>query len=240
MKAPQYSGPNEDCDLANDVASAEHRTLAAPATVPAGTAYFVAELSVADHFSELYLTGSATPLPVELIAFTATAAGPATVRLAWATASEENSQAFDVERSLNGRNFAALGTVAAAGTSSSPRSYEYLDAKLPTGAALLYYRLKQVDQDGTSSYSVVRSVVPGPASADAGLALFPNPARAGRTTLTGAPAGTVVRVFDALGRLVTAAPTDATGTAALVLPAGLPTGVYVVRAGRKALRLTVE
>ena len=47
-------------------------------------------------------------------------------------------------------------------------------------------------------------------------------------------------VFDALGRLVTSASADAAGTAALVLPAGLPTGVYVVRAGAKALRLKVE
>ena len=50
----------------------------------------------------------------------------------------------------------------------------------------------------------------------------------------------MVTVFDALGRLVTSAPADATGTAALALPAGLPTGVYVVRAGTQALRLTVE
>ena len=62
----------------------------------------------------------------------------------------------------------------------------------------------------------------------------------GTATLTGALPGTVVTVFDALGRLVTSAPADATGTAALALPAGLPTGVYVVRAGSKALRLTVE
>ena len=72
-----------------------------------------------------------------------------------------------------------------------------------------------------------------------GLALYPNPATTG-STLTGALPGTVVTVFDALGRLVTAATADAAGTAALALPAGLPTGVYVVRAGSKAVRLTVE
>lgn len=66
-----------------------------------------------------------------------------------------------------------------------------------------------------------------------------NPATTG-ATLTGAVPGTVVTVFDALGRPVTSATADAAGTAALVLPAGLPTGVYVVRAGNKARRLTVE
>ena len=72
-----------------------------------------------------------------------------------------------------------------------------------------------------------------------GLALYPNPTTA-RTTLTGTQPGSLVQVFDALGRVVTSATADATGTAALALPAGLATGVYVVRAGTQALRLTVE
>ena len=113
LKATQYSGPNEDCDLANDVATGERRTLAAPASSPAGTTYFVAQLSVADHFSEFYLTGSSTPLPVTLTAFTATAAGPAAVRLTWATASEVNSARFEVERSADGVSFSKVDEVAA-------------------------------------------------------------------------------------------------------------------------------
>ncbi|GAA3984148.1 T9SS type A sorting domain-containing protein [Hymenobacter antarcticus] len=137
--------------------------------------------------------------------------------------------------SADGQKFTALGIVAAAGSSSSARRYGFVDSKLP-GAALLYYRLKQVDVDGTFAYSPVRAVT---VNRVAGLALFPNPARTG-ATLTGAQPGAVVTVFDALGRLVTSAPADAGGTAALVLPAGLPAGVYVVWAGNKALRLVVE
>lgn len=129
---------------------------------------------MADHFSEFYLTGSATPLPVELTAFTATAESPAAVRLAWATASEKNSQAFEVERSVDGTSFARLGTVAAAGSSSNTRSYGFADARLP-GVALLYYRLQQVNLDGSSSYSAVRAVTLKEAAA--GLALYPNPAQ---------------------------------------------------------------
>ena len=49
-----------------------------------------------------------------------------------------------------------------------------------------------------------------------------------------------MQVFDALGRVVMSATADSTGMAALALPAGLATGVYVVRAGTQALRLTVE
>ncbi|MGI4869563.1 MAG: hypothetical protein ACRYFX_00110 [Janthinobacterium lividum] len=184
------------------------------------------------------VTITSAPLPVELLTFTATLAGPAAVRLAWVTASEVNSQSFEVERSLDGRTFARIGTVAAAGSSSSARSYGLLDAQLPAGATLLYYRLRQVDQDGTFRYSPVRAVALSGAAA--GLALFPNPAHGGAATLTGTQPGAVVTVLDALGRPVASVIADAAGTAALVLPAGLATGVYVVRTGSKALRLLVE
>ncbi|MBH8559362.1 RCC1 domain-containing protein [Hymenobacter negativus] len=236
LKATQYSGPNEDCQLANNAASGERRVLLAPANSPAGTAWFAAELAVTDHFSEFYLTGSPTPLPVELLSFTAEKRGT-TVALAWATASEKNSDRFEVERSRDGRSFERIGQVAAAGSSTSVRRYDFLDRQYPGETNHLYYRLRQVDLDGTFSYSPARTVtVGGPAT----LALFPNPTHGGAATLTGAAPSTTVRVYDALGREVLAATADANGTAALVLPAGLPTGVYVVRAGSKALRLTVE
>ena len=199
---------------------------------------YTASLGGISNFSLWTLGDVRSPLPVELSAFTATLAGPigydpTAVRLAWATASEKNSAAFEVERSADAR----IGTVAAAGSSSAARSYELLDARLPMGAALLYYRLKQVDADGTATYSPVRTVAL--TGAAAGLALYPNPTH-GAATLSGVQAGAVVTVCDALGRPVTSATADAAGTAALALPAGLATGVYVVRAGAKALRLTVE
>jgi len=238
LKATQYSGLNEDCDLANNDPTGERRLLAAPASSPAGTSYFVAELSVADHFSEFYLGGSPSPLPVVLTSFAATAGASGTVRLAWATASEVNSKAFEVERSVDGVAFAKLGTLAAAGTTATPRVYAFTDVALPAGASRLYYRLRQVDLDGMAHYSPVRAVALAEASARAGLSLYPNPAPGGAATLLGAAPGTVVTVLDALGRPVATALADASGTAAL--PGGLAPGVYVVRAGQQARRLAVE
>ncbi|MDQ2769949.1 MAG: fibronectin type III domain-containing protein [Bacteroidota bacterium] len=211
-------------------------------TTGSNAAPVLSRLGVAG-FSDFTAGGdfNVNPLPVELAAFTATAAGPA-VRLAWATASEKNSARFEVERSTDGREFERLGMVAASGSSSSARAYGYLDnqvPKTPSPQALLYYRLKQVDLDGSFSYSPVRTVALT-AKAEAGLALYPNPAHGGAATLTGARPGTLVTAFDTLGRPVASASADALGTAVLALPAGLPTGVYLVRAGSKALRLTVE
>jgi hypothetical protein len=175
----------------------------------------------------------ATPLPVVLVQFAATAEGSAAVRLTWATASEKNSRHFEVERSADGVAFVAIGTVAAAGTTATARTYALRDAALPAGASVLYYRLRQVDLDGTAHYSPVRSV-----AVASGLSLYPNPALGGGATLSGVAPGAAVQVLDALGRVAATATADATGTAALA--AGLAPGVYVVRAGSAALRLVVE
>ncbi|OON70675.1 beta strand repeat-containing protein [Hymenobacter sp. CRA2] len=178
---------------------------------------------------------TATPLPVTLVQFTAEPAGPGTVRLAWATAQEQRSAYFDVERSLNGQHFVAIGRVAAAGTSTNRRTYALHDEQLPAGASLFYYRLRQVDTDGTAAYSPLKAV----RVAAAGLTLAPNPAHCA-TMVRGAAPGAPVQLLDALGRPVLITHADAAGTAAWQLPAGLPGGVYLVRSGSQTARLVVE
>jgi hypothetical protein len=176
-------------------------------------------------------SNSNAPLPVALTQFAAAAEGVAAVRLTWATASEKNSRHFEVERSADGVAFVAIGTVAAAGTTATARTYALRDAALPAGASVLYYRLRQVDLDGTAHYSPVRSV-----ALASGLSLYPNPALGGVTTLSGVAPGAAIQVLDALGRV--AATATAAGTAHVA--AGLVPGVYMVRAGSAALRLVVE
>ena len=146
-------------------------------------------------------TIGAQPLPVELVAFVAEAQGQA-ARLSWSTASEKNSARFEVERSADGRRFGRIGEVAAQGSSTTAVAYSYLDREAAQVAGLVYYRLRQVDQDGTFSYSPVRGVafkqlVPA-------FDLYPNPAQAATTLdLTRVPAGTFhLTVVDGLGRTV--------------------------------------
>ncbi|MBO2007715.1 beta strand repeat-containing protein [Hymenobacter negativus] len=208
-------------------------TLATTAASGSQPTTYTASLAGISSFSIWTLGNAANPLPVELSAFTATPAGPAAVRLVWATASEKNSAAFEVERSADGELFARIGTVAAAGSSSTARAYELLDGRLPAGAARLYYRLKQVDADGTAAYSPVQTVTLG----TGGLALYPNPAPSGAATLTGAAPSQAVQVLDALGRVAATATVGPDGTAAL---GGLAPGLYLVRVGAGSVRLTVQ
>jgi hypothetical protein len=95
---------------------------------------------------------------------------------------------------------------------------------------------------GTVSVRLNQPTVPLPVRAGttaSSLALFPNPTR-GSLTLLGAAAGAPVEVFTALGRLVLRTTTNATGTARLVLPTGLASGVYVVRTNQQALRVVLD
>ncbi|TVT41807.1 T9SS type A sorting domain-containing protein [Hymenobacter setariae] len=92
-----------------------------------------------------------SPLPVVLTAFTGQAGSAGNV-LRWATASETNSAHFEVERSADGQAFVKIGQLAAAGTSMASHSYQFID---DAATATSYYRLRQVDLDGTSSYSPV-------------------------------------------------------------------------------------
>jgi hypothetical protein len=157
------------------------------------------------------------PLPVELTAFSARRQ-PAGVALNWRTASEKNSARFEVQRSLNGETFATVATVAAAGTSSQPLAYTALDRAAPQG--LLYYRLRQVDTDGTASLSPVVTVAAGKGD----VVLYPNPARETLNIIIIAEGATAYRVLTQLGQPVLTGTIEAGAPAVNV--SKLAPGVY--------------
>jgi hypothetical protein len=96
-----------------------------------------------------------TILPVELLHFIARSYDAA-VELQWQTASEDQNDYFVVERSSDGGTFESLGKVDGAGTTALGASYEFVDEQpLP---ALAYYRLKQVDEDGSFTFSSIVAV----------------------------------------------------------------------------------
>jgi hypothetical protein len=183
----------------------------------------------------LTLSNTSQPLPVTLVSFTAQRLG-ADGLLKWATASELNNAYFVLESSTDGTTFQRLGQLAGAGTSSQAHSYQYVDANLARYATgQVYYRLRQVDTDGTSTYSPVRTVQV-PAAEGLAVAAYPNPSANGQdVTLslrTDQPGPAELLLTDVLGRPV--------GQQQLALPAGtttmplpessrLATGVYLLR-----------
>ena len=101
---------------------------------------------------------NSTPLPVELKSFTAKASS-GKVQLDWTTATEINNSGFEIERSYDGKTFFTIGFVKGNGTTTEPRSYSFTDDIQFKATESLFYRLKQVDYNGSVDYSDVVSVV---------------------------------------------------------------------------------
>ncbi len=172
-------------------------------------------------------------LPVELFGFHASLNGQ-TARLHWRTATEHNNAGFDVERCEDGISFRPIGWVAGHGTTTQQQQYLYADQHLHAGTTY-YYRLRQVDYNGTFEISpIVTLTVKGKDSMVG--AFYPNPAPAGQVSLdftTNGAADWRISVFDAAGKLVRFQGGShfsvAEGqTAILVDFSGLPNGMYIV------------
>lgn len=112
---------------------------------------------------------SLAALPVELVSFGAVAQGSTAV-LKWETATETNNDKFIIEKSLDGKSFQSIGAVKGAGNTEENQVYQFKDESFSQTS---YYRLKQMDFDGTYAYSHITYVI-GAAKEDK-FTIFPNP-----------------------------------------------------------------
>ncbi|MBL0127686.1 MAG: T9SS type A sorting domain-containing protein [Flavobacteriales bacterium] len=160
-----------------------------------------------------------TVLGVGMIDFRATVTGSG-VELRWITSNETNSDHFVVERSHDGTTYLPIGTVEAMGNSAHATTYSLLDRTPFSG--MNYYRLRQVDLDGSFTYSKVRTafitalegevrIVPNPGS---GLVVVMHPS---------AEPGSMLVLFDATGRTLQriTLENERTGFDASALPSGV-------------------
>ncbi|MFD2720720.1 IPT/TIG domain-containing protein [Hymenobacter monticola] len=161
-----------------------------------------------------------TSLPVTLVSFAASHEKGIGTRLRWATAMERNSAWFAVEAQEEGTaDWKEVARQAAAGNSGTPRSYEARDPRLLSGTR--YYRLRQIDLDGTVAFSPLVAV----AAPEAALAFYPNPTK-GRLHLPSQAQARRLRVLDLAGREVTSF-VLAPGPAEIDL-VGLQPGLYLL------------
>jgi hypothetical protein len=154
---------------------------------------------------------SGCTVPVRLVGFRALLREE-DVQLSWDVASEVNNLGFGVERSFSGsRNWEAIGFVAGRGSDPTPASYEYHDPVTATHSAVgsAMYRLRQVDTDGSASYSPTATVYFSSASSGIVLAQnHPNPVSAagdGAASIgyqLAKPGFATLRVYNALGEVV--------------------------------------
>ena len=186
--------------------------------------------------------GCLAAAPVEWLAFTGSL-GTGSIDLDFSTATESDNDYFQIERSVAGGAFEAIGQIDGAGDSQTALSYSFSDYDYSSG--LNYYRIRQVDFDGTEAFSDVIVVDAG--GSKLALTLFPNPANGSNVTLQLGRDWNADRVtaqiYSVAGQFVREI--RATGNSRLFLPtADLQAGMYAVRVsdGNRTVttRLTVR
>ncbi|WP_091652051.1 fibronectin type III domain-containing protein [Algoriphagus ornithinivorans] len=116
-------------------------------------------------------------LPIDLAYFTVAKNTDSRISmLRWATLKEWENSHFEIERSFNSiQEWASIGSVSGQGYSDGEVEYEFVDWSLPVSAGNIYYRIKQVDFDGTFSYSPVKAVQIDAIPGKDPWILYPNP-----------------------------------------------------------------
>jgi hypothetical protein len=179
-------------------------------------------------FSKFMLTGRAAgPLPVRDLQFTAKPASQSII-LNWTTKAEVNTKNYIAERSVDGVRFNAIGSLNARGNSNQLSQYNLVDYNVDNGV-WYYYRIRQVDIDGTERLSDIRR-----ARIESGadkLILQPNPASSSvRIILPFRYTNATVSLTDASGKLVKDQSMTSSGTGVYVLNIeSLSAGVYYVK-----------
>ncbi|MDB5261624.1 MAG: C-terminal target protein [Adhaeribacter sp.] len=165
-------------------------------------------------------------LPVELLYFRVQA-NPKEVSLNWATATEKNNEQFVVERSHREvADFRPLGTIKGHGNTTTQQQYQFTDRKPVPGTS--YYRLKQIDADGTISYSPTIAV--NVKIAEEVVSLYPNPAASLLHVNLGnnnAYQAIDLKIINTMGKVVYQQSATNLGRNILSVPvSGLPAGTY--------------
>jgi len=144
-------------------------------------------------------------LPVELSSFDALNGEDCSIVLEWTTATETGNDYFSIEKSTDGINYKAIGTIKGAGNSNTVKTYTFTD---PSPSVTNYYRLKQVDiagVAGVSSQLVIKSNCFNDDDSNT-VEIFPNPLRKkGIVKLYNTDLGNTeveLSISDALGRLI--------------------------------------
>ena len=174
-------------------------------------------------------------LPVTLLSFTAKPEGER-VQLAWATASEQDAERFIVERSTDLGEYVSVGQVAAKGTTNTRQNYGLTDMNPLPG--INYYRLRQIDRNGTSqTFKPVSAIVDADEFV---VVVYPNPADAGRIHLRlRNTADVAIRLMTLAGQPIDSKLESRFNETDLILQRPLPTGVYLLEVqtnGQKRIR----
>lgn len=198
-------------------------------TYAGGRAYVLSSFR-SDYDLDMIINSVAPNTPVDLVFFEAKS-NTTTIDLNWQTASEEDNEGFEIERSADGKSWEIIDFVLGEGTSVQTNNYQYTDDKPLLG--LNYYRLKQVDFDGDFEYSSTKVVKFK--SEEANTSIYPNLVKDQLHITNGEGIATI---YNSIGQLVeTFAITNEQASVELT---HLKTGQYVLHIQRENGNFHVE
>lgn len=163
---------------------------------------------------------SGNVVPVEMTLFEAILKEKQ-VYLDWQTASELNNLGFEIEKSIDGRNWENIGFVEGKGTTFEFSDYQFIDENPAVG--INYYRLKQLDTDGQFEFSDIRSIIYNELGT---IAIYPNPTKDVVVVDLGNQMANI-EIFDLTGRLIMN--TNSNNTIQNIDFSNFENGIYVLR-----------
>jgi len=144
-------------------------------------------------------TTNVTVLPIKLVNFKAQQIGNQ-VSLEWSSASETNTDHFEIESSTDGQKFTSIGIISATGNTQTGKKYGFIVANSIQG--ITYFRLKCIDKNGFFSYSTIKSLYVQ-SSNNKQISVYPNPVKAGKDInlnyVSAVTVNATFQIVDALG-----------------------------------------
>ncbi|NNF36221.1 MAG: BspA family leucine-rich repeat surface protein [Saprospiraceae bacterium] len=181
-----------------------------------GDVYIESDVS---SFSTFHASSQNLVLPVEFSSPLKALIQKQDIHLNWSVINQVNNDHFTIEHSTDAQDFSSIGTVDGAGTTQQEMSYEFIHRDPPSG--MNYYCLKQVDYDGSFSYSDVVSVL---MDQDVKPKIFPNPFTSELTFST--PDSQIISILTAQGEEIIRRPVSGNEVFNL---SDHPDGIYLVR-----------
>lgn len=168
--------------------------------------------------------GSASPLPLNLLSFTAQVQEPRAVKVKWQTAQEKNIKQYEVQRSADGINWNVIANVPAQATGSNQQDYQITD--YPEYQGQWFYKLKIVEQDAQVSYSPTAKVLLQNKS-NSVWQVYPNPAKDYVVIENAAVTNAQFKLLNSMGQVVNSNIQIENGQSRLELST-LSNGIYFI------------
>jgi len=197
MKVDVFGGVKSFQTGASNATLTDSYVLSGPGTITVSGSANRADEIITYSASSVGCINCASSLPIELLRFDAQKENES-VACYWETASEIDNDYFLVERSADGIIYEPIGTMKGAGTSSQPHTYKLYDAS-PYLNVISYYRLIQVDFDGSTHISDIASVnfLQNPE-----ITLFPNPSSGQLTIIVKHLEAAEIVMYNSVGQLI--------------------------------------